>query len=206
MLVSLRAFFSNGGYATWFQTLVVVLSVVVAIIAMRETDNNQSIANSTILAQKYFSEKPTLASASLRLRISQYVQVQEAKKTFQSYDSSHDTDFVALFERARPLVRKRINDSNDLQSDYQALNDFFSGLLVCVDAQVCDKATAVKLLGLELLGFYNAVCPYLEEQGINFGYDEDSERYLTFLVDYAHYNRPDFFCREKLAIHTSYKK
>jgi hypothetical protein len=77
---ALRAFFSNGGYATWIQTVVVAVSVGVAVLAIRETDTNQSIANSSLLAQKYFSEKPTLASGSLHLRIAQFVQVQEAKK------------------------------------------------------------------------------------------------------------------------------
>lgn len=205
-MAALRAFFSNGGYATWFQTLVVVLSVVVAIVAIRKGDANQTTANSILLAQKYFAEKPSLASASLRLRISQYVQVQEAKKTFGTYEPKSDPNFAALFERARPLVTKRIQESAELQADFQSLSDFFAGLLICTEAAVCDRATAIKLLGWELLGFYNAVCPYQEEQARSFGYDEDSERYLTFLVDHAHYTSSDFFCREKLAAHVSRKK
>ena len=199
----MKAFFSNGGYATWFQTIVVVISVIVAVLAIKSSDTNQTVSNSTLLAQKYFADKPALASASLRLRISQYVQVQEAKKTFPVYEAKSDPNFGSLFERARPFVRKKIEDSTDLQADYLALNDFFSGVLVCVEAGVCDKGSAVKLLGWEMLGFYNAVCPYQEEQSRAFGYDEDSERYLTFLVDYAHYKSPDFFCRERLTTHVS---
>ena len=196
----MRAFLSNGGYATWFQTLVVAISVLVAVVAIRESDTNQTVSNSSLLAQKYFSDKPTLASASLRLRISQYVQVQEAKKILGNYDSGKDPNFIALFQTARPLVKNKIEASAELQADYQALSDFFSGMLVCVEAGVCDRATAVKLLGWELLGFYNAVCPYQEELARSYGYDEDSARYLTFLVEYAHYKQPEFFCREKIAL------
>jgi hypothetical protein len=73
-------------------------------------------------------------------------------------------------------------------------------MIVCVEAGVCDRATAVKLLAWELLGFYNAVCPFQEEQARNYGYDEDSVRYLNFLVRLAKYKSSDLFCREKLVL------
>ena len=197
---TIAAFLSNGGYATWFQSLIIVVSVVVAVYAVQETDSNQSKTNSVLFAQRYFTERPTLANAALRLRISQYVQVQEAKKMIDGYDDRKDADFGGLFEVARPLVRQKIKSSPELQADYQAVNDFFSGFLVCVGAGVCDRATGVRLLGWELLGFYNAVCPYQESVARDYGYDEDSDRYLSFLVDSAQYRDlgTQYFCREKL--------
>jgi hypothetical protein len=193
-------FFSNGGYATWFQSLIIVVSVIVAVYAIQATDTNQSKTNSVLFAQRYFTDRPTLANATLRLRVSQYVQVQEAKKMIVGYDDRKDIGFGGLFEVARPLVRQKIQSNSELQADYQAVNDFFSGFLVCVGAGVCDRATGVRLLGWELLGFYNAVCPYQESVSRDYGYDEDSDRYLSFLVDSAHYNDPDtqYFCRDRL--------
>jgi len=181
----IAVFFSNGGYATWFQSLIIVVSVIVAVYAIQATDTNQSKTNSVLFAQRYFTDRPTLANAALRLRISQYVQVQEAKKMIAGYDDRKDTGFGGLFEVARPLVRQKIQSSSELQADYQAVNDFFSGFLVCVGAGVCDRTTGVRLLGWELLGFYNAVCPYHD---------------LSFLVDSAHYKDPDtqYFCRDRL--------
>jgi hypothetical protein len=196
----IATFFSNGGYATWFQSLIIIVSVIVAVYAIQATDSSQSRRNSVLFAQRYFTDRPTLANAALRLRISQYLQVQEAKKRISGYDDRKDAGFGELFEVARPLVRQKIVDTPELQADYQAVNDFFSGLLVCIGAGVCDRATAVRLLGWELLGFYNAVCPYQESVARTYGYDEDSDRYLGFLVDSAHYMDPDkqYFCRDRL--------
>jgi len=193
-------FFSNGGYATWFQSLIIVVSVVVAVYAIKATDSNQAKTNSVLFAQRYFTERPTLANATLRLRISQYVLVQEARKKIPGYDDRKDIGFGGLFEVARPLVRQRIESNSELQADYQAVNDFFSGFLVCVSAGVCDRATGVRLLAWELLGFYNAVCPYQESLAREYGYDEDSDRYLSFLVYSAEYRDPDtqYFCRDRL--------
>jgi hypothetical protein len=129
--------------------------------------------------------------------VSQYGQVQEAKKAIPGYDRKSDPTFDQLFEIATPLVSKAIAASTDLQNDFFVLNDFFSGLMICVGSQVCDRQTAVKLLGYEALGFYNAVCPYMESLGEQFGVDEDSPRYAAFLVNTAGYKNAkiDYFCR-----------
>jgi hypothetical protein len=191
----MRAFFSNGGYATWFQSLVVVISVAVAAWAIRQTDINMAVSNSVGLAQRYFTERPPLASANLRLRISQYMQVQEAKKSFAPrYDPQMDQDYSRLFEVAQPLVSKEIIEKTSLQDDYNALNDFFSAVLICVENTVCDRATTVKLLAWEILGYYNAVCPFMKEGARKYGRDEDSPRYLGFLLT-VYDDRKMYFCR-----------
>jgi hypothetical protein len=193
MLERLRTFFSNGGYATWIQSVIIIVSVLVAIYSIRETESNLSVTNSVGLAQKYFTEQPMLASANLRLRISQFGQVQEAKKTINGYDEKADAGFDRLFEAARPLVRKKIEDTPALQNDYHALDFFFSAMFICTSAAVCDRPISVRLLALEVLGFFNAVCPYM-------GSDEDTPRYIAFLVESANYRDSNqYFCRDRLS-------
>jgi hypothetical protein len=201
MRQKLVAFFSNGGYATWVQSALIIASVAVAAYAIKETDTNVAVSNAAGLAQKYFTDKPTLASATLRLRISQYEQVQAAKKQI-GYDQEKDADFDRLFEAARPLVHKTISEKPSLQDDYHVLNDFFSGVMICVANDVCDRATSVKLLALEILTFYNAACPFMEETGKIYSFvDEDSPRYIAFLTDKAAYKpeKSRYFCRAGLA-------
>lgn len=205
MLGKLAAFFSNAGYATWVQSLIVIGSVAVAIFAIKETNTNVAISNSLDLAKKYFTDKPTLASANLRLRISQYQQVQQAKKTISGYDREKDVGFAELLKAAGPLVAKQIKESANLQDDYNSLNDFFSGYMVCVTNKVCDRVTSVNLLAWEVLGFYNAACPYMEDLGRQYRYDDDSPRYVAFLVDVAGYKdqRSQYFCKDAVASHLS---
>lgn len=199
MSPKLAAFLSNGGYATWFQSLIVVVSVAVAVWAIKETDTNAAVSTSVGLAEKYFTEKPTLASASLRLRISQYQQVQEAKKTINGYDPKNDPDYTQLFKTAQPLVAAQISKNSNLQDDYNVLNDFFSAVLICAKNRVCDQTTSIKLLAWEILGYYNAVCPFMKDYGRQFGYDEDTPRYIAFLVGVAGYADPKlYFCRDGL--------
>jgi hypothetical protein len=200
MLSKLTSFFSNAGYATWVQSLIIIVSVGVAAYAIRETDTNVAISNSVALAQKYFTDKPTLASASLRLRISQFQQVQEAKKLISNYDPQTDRNYDHLFEAARPRVRKQISETASLQEDYNTLNDFFSAVFICVSNGVCDRTTSVKLLALEVLSFYNAVCPFMEEAAQKYKNDEDSPRYIAFLIGVAGYSadRSNYFCRDHL--------
>jgi hypothetical protein len=70
---------------------------------------------------------------------------------------------------------------------------------VCVTNAVCDQTTSVKLLGWEVLGFYNAACPYMETAGRQYRYDEDSPRYLSFLVRLAGYKPSSrYFCRDEI--------
>jgi hypothetical protein len=201
MLVWLRAFFSNGGYATWCQSLIVVASVAVAVYAIKKADTNLVVSNAAALSQKYFAEKPSLASASLRLRISQYLQVQEAKKAIVGYDSQSDIHFDRLFEVARPLVRKQIADNANLQEDFNSVNDFFSGMFVCVANSVCDQTTSVQLLAREVLGFYNATCPFMQEAAQRYQIDDVSPRYVAFLIRVANNSadRSSFFCRDELS-------
>ncbi len=201
MKQKLKAFFSNGGYATWVQSVIVIVSVFVAIYAIKETDTNVAVSNAVGLAQKYFTDKPTTASASLRLRIAQYEQVQVAKKQIVGYDQKKDGNLDGLFEVARPLVLKSISENSNLQDDYHVLNDFFSGVMLCVANNVCDQATSVKLLSDEILGFYNAACPYMEEIGKTYSHDENSPRYIAFLIEKARIgtDKSQYFCRSALA-------
>jgi heme exporter protein D len=202
MRQKLIAFFSNGGYATWVQSALIIASVAVALYAVKETDANAAVSNAVGLAQKYFTDKPTLASASLRLRIAQYEQVQEAKKQIgNNYNQAKDPDYDRLFEAARPLVQKTFSEKTNLQDDYHVVNDFFSGVMLCVANDVCDKATSVKLLAWEMIGFYNAACPFMEENGKVYSFDEDSPRYIAFLVKTAAFgpDKSQYFCRTELA-------
>jgi len=203
MLRKITDFLSNGGYATWFQSLIVVVSVVVAVYAIKESDTNVAVSNTVELAQKYFTDKPTLASASLRLRIAQYQAVQEAKKKIADYDQTADANLDRLFKAARPLVVKQISETKSLLDDYRSVDDFFSGVLVCVKNSVCDQTISVKLLGWEMLGFYNAACSYMEWSGREYKYDEDSPRYVAYLVDFAGYKdaNKQYFCRDQLVRH-----
>lgn len=204
MFQKFAAFFSNGGYATWVQSLIVVGSVAVAIYAIKDSDTNVTVTNSLDLAKKYFTDKPTLASASLRLRISQYQQVQQAKKSIGGYDAKKDPGFAQLFRVAAPLVVQQIQQNSNLQDDYNSLNDFFSGLTICVTNKVCDPSTSVNLLAWEVLGFYNAVCPYMEEVSHQFRYDEDSPRYVAFLVKAGYRDQESlYFCKDAVAVYLS---
>ena len=202
MFGKLQDFFSNGGYATWFQSLFVVASVGVALYSIKDTDTNATVSNAVNLAQKYYTEKPTLANAALRLRISQYEQVQQAKKTLVGYDPKNDPDFDGLFKVARPLVAKTIsedNSPNGLQDAYNSLNDFFSAIFVCVINLGCDRTTSVRWLGDEILYFYNAACPYMETITQQHRFDPDSNRYIAFLVGTVGYKVPSkYFCRDEL--------
>jgi hypothetical protein len=197
--VKCAVFFSNGGYATWFQSLIVVASVIVAVYSIKETDNGSAISTSKELALKYFTERPILANANLEMRVAQYQQVQEAKKLILGYDQTSDKNFDHLFEVARPLVEKTIRENKKLTDDYQALDSFFSGVLMCVENGLCDQTSVVKLLRWEALGFYNASCPFMEADAQKYGYDEDTPRYLAFFAGPAGYkSEKDYFCRDHL--------
>lgn len=60
----------------------------------------------------------------------------------------------------------------------------------------------VKLLSSEMLAFYNAVCPYMEDQEITFNNQEESPQFLQFLVVKSNIRDPNqYFCRDKLGAH-----
>jgi len=78
---------------------------------------------------------------------------------------------------------------------------FFDALILCVGSKVCDSDTVVKLMGDELRSFYNAVCPYIDQENMTYKNSETSERFLRFLIHNAGYKNPatDYFCRDKFA-------
>jgi len=98
-------FLSNSGYATWSQTIIVILSVLLAYITLVSNDRNINVANALSFVQKYYLESNSLALKSLSLRVNQFDRVQEAKTLIVGYDPNSDASFNILFEKARPLVR-----------------------------------------------------------------------------------------------------
>jgi hypothetical protein len=206
MLRKLRAgvaaFFSNAAYATWAQTALVVISIFVAVIALRHTDRAIGVTNSTLLAQRYFLDHPSGVQASLVLRTRQYEMVQEAKKKIPNYDDkkASQAGWEDVFVIARPLVTARIKDDPKLRDDYVTGRNFFTSLFVCVESGACDRDTAVEMLGEEARGFYLATCSYMERTDSGFEGDEDSQNFVAFLVDYAHFrdSQKYYFCRTKV--------
>jgi hypothetical protein len=190
---------TNPSHAAWVQNIIIVISVAVAVITLRTTNANLAVSNSVTFAQKYYLEKPSVANAALTLRIAQYDVVKGVKATIPNYDSKMDKGWGQLFEKARPLVAAKILSDKSLQDAYIQGQSFFSSLILCVAASVCDPQTSVKLLGEEMLGFYNATCPYMEDRENQYGMVEDSPRFVAFLVKIVGYTNPEehFFCREK---------
>ena len=61
-------FFSNAALATWVQNVIIVISVIVAVITLKDSDVNLRIANSTAFAQRYVLDKPSLSVYAAELR------------------------------------------------------------------------------------------------------------------------------------------
>lgn len=201
MWLRIKAFFSDAVTALWIQNLIVVLSVIVAFFALRDTDSNLRRANSVTLAQRYFLEKPALSVQATELRRAQYNVVQDAKKAIPNYnqEANRAAGWSQLFEKARPMVLENIRNSPDLTNKYHEVVNFFMSAIACVQAEVCERDTAVRLLSAEMLAFYNAVCPYMEGQEVAFDHEDESPQFLNFLVIVAgERNSNNYFCRDKL--------
>jgi hypothetical protein len=161
---SILRFFNNPSYATWAQSAVVLLSVLIAVLALQHTDTNQSVQASLSFGQRFFLDNPSPANASLTLRTTQFKLVQDSKQKLSNYDPSTDKGYTALFRIAYPSVRESISSDPKLQDLVHQVDNFFSPLFACIDQKVCEKQTALNMLGFEILTFFNAVCPYLEEE------------------------------------------
>jgi hypothetical protein len=188
---AIGGFFSNAAFATWVQNVIIVISVIVAVLTLKDSDVNLRIANSTAFAQRYVLDKPSLSVYAADLRVAQFEAVQDAKRQISNLNG--------LFEIARPLVLNRIRSDSKLTSKYSDVANFFRSFIACVDSNVCDRDTAKKLLSSELLAFYNAVCPYIEYQEQTFNHEDESPQFLDFLVNSSgHTDAEEYFCRAKL--------
>jgi len=196
----MRKFFLDAAFATWVQNLVIIISVLVAYMTLKDSDVNLRITNSTAFAQRYVLDKPSLSVSAAELIIAQYNTVQDAKKTITGYsqDAAKASAWDKLFEVARPMVLTKISSDSTLSGEYSDVASFFRSLIACVDAQVCDKDTAVKLLAGEMLAFYNAVCPYIEVQEQKFNNKDESAQFLVFLTSAGYTDQNAYFCRSQL--------
>jgi hypothetical protein len=196
---SLARFLNNASYATWVQSVVVLLSVFIAVVALQHTDANQTVQSSLSFGQRFFLDNPSPANASLTLRTNQFKLVQDAKQKLENYDPASDKGFTALFRAAAPMIKQSIGNDPKLQDLVHQVDNFFSPLFVCIDQHVCDRQTALNMLSFEILTFFNAVCPYMEEEDRTFHNRENMDRYMSFLVDIAGYRDPDtHVCKESL--------
>jgi hypothetical protein len=195
-------FFSNAAYATWAQTVIIVCGVLVAVVAMRHTDQTASVTNSMLFSQRYFLEKPSVSNVSLALRTKQFEIVQQAKTKISGYNDENERQagWENVFRIARPLVAENIRNDPELKAKYEAGYDFFTSLFICLETEACDKVTATRMLAVEAKGFYNATCPYMEYLEAKYGHDEESPRFFDFLVGVAGFKdlKSDYFCREKV--------
>ena len=184
-------FFSDPAWATWAQTFIVTLSVIVAILTLRDTDANSKTANSMTFVQRYYLDKPALSVSAASMRAMQYNTVQEAKKLIENYNQEANiaAGWGQLFEKARPLVAKKIKASADLVRKYEDITRFFQSVIFCSQSQVCDKDVLVKLIAPEMLAYYNAVCPYMEYTEISLNNEDESPQFLGFLVNVAGYKK-----------------
>jgi hypothetical protein len=198
---AIGGFFSNAAFATWVQNVIIVISVIVAVLTLKDSDVNLRIANSTAFAQRYVLDKPSLSVYAADLRVAQFEAVQDAKRQISNFDQdrARADNWNGLFEIARPLVLNRIRSDSKLTSKYSDVANFFRSFIACVDSNVCDRDTAKKLLSSELLAFYNAVCPYIEYQEQTFNHEDESPQFLDFLVNSSgHTDAEEYFCRAKL--------
>jgi hypothetical protein len=193
-------FFSNPGYATWVQSALILVSVAIAILAIRSSDRQASVTNAVTIARRYYEGSPPLAESANELRRTQYRIVGEAIKHIQGYSRESDNDFSKLFEVARPMVKEAISNDPSLQKKYASVESYFILVVMCVNADACSENTIVLSLGEDLRAFYNAVCPYLEERERLEKNDRDSKLLLKFLVEKAKFRNPakDYFCRDKV--------
>jgi hypothetical protein len=199
----MRAFFNNASYATWAQSFIVLLSVMIAIIALRATDKGQAVQASFSFGQKFYLDNPSPSNASLLLRANQFKLVQVAKTQIPDYDEGTDLGHARLFQQVAPSLRESVLKEELLQQYFAQVDGFFSSLLVCLNQQVCDKEVALKMLGREVLDFFNAVCPFIEEED-RLHRNSNIRRYMSFLVDVAGYkDSNDHVCKVSLASYTT---
>jgi hypothetical protein len=127
--------------------------------------------------------------------------VQVAKKRIPDYHKDKDPNWSQLFNIARPMVAERIASDGALIKNYNQLTQFYSSIILCVSNDICDRKTIKTMFSEEILGFYNAVCPYMEKLGMEYNYDEHSDLFLHFLIDVAgHKEDGKYFCREKFSV------
>lgn len=180
----MRSFFSNAVYATWFQSVILVVTVYMAMLTIRANHHENAVNNANQVVQRYYVGSPTLFSYTNDLSHAQYSVVQDAKAKILNYNPDHDKNLIKLFEVARPMVLKKFNEDEDLRHKYEAVEPYFVSTVVCVDAGACDEGTIVNLLAEDLRRFYNAVCSYQSGDQDSAG---DSYRLVFFLVKRAHF-------------------
>ena len=191
------AFLSNGGYATWVQTIVVVSSVVIAYWTLHDTDVIEGKQTTIELARKYYSEQPAPAMALLRLTNAQLDVVSKARASITSYDPNSDPDNENLFKVARPLLKARIDGDPSLKADFEAMRDVYYEIATCIDTKACDQSFAGTMFGPTILRFYNDTCPYIEEVSTELMHANDNVKMLTFLRTAAQYtDRRLYLCRD----------
>jgi hypothetical protein len=194
-------FFSNAGWATWAQTLFVLVGVVVALITLHRSVEDRRVTTSLDFSRRYFLDERPLSVIAGHLRNIQYLVVQDAKKKIVNYNQTTDkaAGFTQLFDTAQPMVMHKIKSDTELVKQYSVAAYFFRAAVLCVEAGACDGDTMVNLLASEMLAFYNAVCPYMEYDENLFNNEDTSPVFIRFLVNQANYRDEKlYFCRVKL--------
>jgi len=193
---TIKEFLSNGGYATWFQTLIVLGTLVVAYLAFRDNDIIQGKQTTLELMRRYYSEEPAPAMALVRLENAQLDVMGAARQSLQAYDPSTDTDNELLVKAARPLIRERIKGDQTLQVDYETMRNVFYSMATCIDTGACDQEFAGKMFGPVIWRFFNASCPYMDEVSANLRDANDYGKILSFLKNVAHITDKKYYvCR-----------
>ena len=196
MWAKIQLFLSNGGYATWVQTAVALLTVLVAYLALRDTDIIQGKQTTLELARKYYSADPTPALAMLRLENAQLDVVNKARASLPAYDPKADADQEILLKTARPMLKARIDGDKGLQTDYETMRDVYYEVATCMDTKACDGEFAGTMFGPLFLRFYNAACPYIEEVSSELNHAHDNDNMLKFLQIWAKFtDKKLYFCR-----------
>jgi hypothetical protein len=196
--------FSNAGWATWVQTLVVLIGVVIALITLHRSVEDRRVTASLEFSHRYFLGDRPLSVTAGHLRNVQYLVVQDAKRKIPNYNQTTEkaAGFTQLFATAQPMVLDKIKSDIELGKQYDAVASFFRAAVLCVEAGACDEDTMVKLLAPEMLAFYNAVCPYIEYDEDSYNDEDTSSVFLRFLVNSGNYrDEKMYFCRVKLQIY-----
>jgi hypothetical protein len=191
-----KDFLSNGGYATWFQTLIVLGTLVIAYWTLRDNDFIEGKKNTLELMRGYYAEEQAPAMALVRLENAQLDVMGAARESLHAYDSSMDADNGLLVKTARPLIKERIKGDQALQVDYETMRKVFYSMATCIDTGACDKDFAGRMFGPVIWRFFNATCPYMEEISANLQHANDYTKVHFFLENIAHITDQKYYvCR-----------
>jgi hypothetical protein len=191
-------FLSNGGYATWVQTIVVLVSVGITYLALRDTDTIQEKQTTIDLARKYYSDQPPPAMALLRLTNAQLDVVAKAKASIKDYNSKADPENAKLFAVVEPMLKARLDGDATLKADYETMRAVYYSVATCIDTRACGTEFTGAMFGPTILRFYNATCPYMKEISTDLSHVNDNSNMLDFLQNAANIaDQSSYLCRDE---------